>query len=269
MQFKKDILSSPANPKVKRIISLRRPEWRKKSQTFIIEGYPELKQALTSAVSVSEVYFYPAFFTQGDEPVILAQAKKRGAALFEVNARVYERISFGKRKEGILAIARQLKISLDGLKLKDNPLFVVLEQIEKPGNLGAVIRTADAVGVDAVIACDSATDIYNPNVVRSSLGALFTTPVISLEAQKTISWLKVRNIKIICATVGAELIYTSVNFKQPCAIVLGSEENGLSLRWRESSDYQVGIPMQGKVDSLNVSVAAGVILFEALRQRMN
>ena len=193
--------------------------------------------------------------------------QKKGISTYEVSAEVYNKIAFGNRKDGILAAAREPKLSLADLKLKNNPLLIVLERIEKPGNLGAIVRTADASGADAVIASDSSIDIYNPHAVRSSLGALFTTQVVRGETKKIISWLKSNNIKIICALPQADLAYTAVNFRESCAIVLGSEDKGLGAIWKDSADYRVRIPMLGKSDSLNVATAAGVLLYEAIRQR--
>lgn len=269
MQAKKDIITSTANPRIGRIISLRKPEGRRKSRFFIIEGLKECRLALESSVVIEEACLCPELLEPESEEIILSRIKKKGIALSRVSERVYNRIAFGNRMEGVILIARQPGLSLEELRLKNNPLLVVLEGVEKPGNLGAVIRTADAAGADAVIAADGITDIYNPNVVRASLGALFSVQVLSCGSEKIVAWLKANDIRIAAGVVGAGSSYASVDFRSPCAIALGSEEKGLSRFLRDNADYQVGIPMAGKVDSLNVSVAAGILLFEALRQRLS
>lgn len=258
------MLTSPHNPRIKEALSLRDSDNRKKSGLFIIEGRRELRLALDSGIEVLEVFFCPELLGISD---LTSWLDKRGISICEVSPRVYDKIAFGNRKEGVLAVARQPKLSLADFKLKNNSLLVVLEKIEKPGNLGAIVRTADASGMDAVIASDSAIDIYNPNAVRSSLGAIFTTKVFCAQAKEIIPWLRANNIKIICAVPQAGLLYTGANFREPCAIVLGSEDKGLGDIWKDSADSQVSIPMAGKLDSLNVSTAAGVLLYEAIRQR--
>ncbi|MEK6564455.1 MAG: RNA methyltransferase [Candidatus Omnitrophota bacterium] len=258
------MLTSSHNPRIKEALNLRESDYRKESGLFLIEGRREFRLALTSRVEIKDVFLCPELLEITD---LLAELKKKEINICEVSSEVYSKIAFGNRKEGIVAIAREPRLSLADLKLKNNPLLVVLERIEKPGNLGAIVRTADASGVDAVIASDSIIDIYNPNAVRSSLGAIFTTKVIREEAKEIIPWLRSNSIKIICALPQADLVYTAVNFKESCAIVLGSEDKGLGDLWKGNADYHVRIPMLGESDSLNVSTAAGVLLYEALRQR--
>lgn len=268
MPFKRTILTSSNNLRIKNIIKLRKADYRRRTNTFIIEGYREFTHALNSGIKIKEIYFCPELFSKGDEAHFVRQAgDTQGTHLFEVSEKVYASIAFGNRREGLIAVGVQLKLSLADMPLRACPLFVVVEQIEKPGNLGAIIRTADAAGADGVIVSDGLADIYNPHVVRSSLGALFSVCVITLKSQEIISWLKARRIKIICACAQAKLAYTSVDFRGPSAIVLGSEEKGLGVLWKESADFQVAIPMAGSADSLNVSSAAGILLFEAVRQR--
>ena len=257
-------LTSSNNPRIKEVVNLRESDYRKKSGLFLIEGRREFELALAARIEIKEVFLCPELLGISDLPLGL---QKKGISTYEVSAEVYSKIAFGNRKDGILAAAREPKLSLADLKLKNNPLLIVLERIEKPGNLGAIVRTADASGADAVIASDSSIDIYNPHAVRSSLGALFTTQVVRGETKKIISWLKSNNIKIICALPQADLAYTAVNFRESCAIVLGSEDKGLGTIWKDSADYRVRIPMLGKSDSLNVATAAGVLLYEAIRQR--
>ena len=260
------MLTSLHNPKIKEAVNLRESDYRKKSGLFLIEGRREFKLALTSQIEIKDVFLCLEFLEITDLPVEL---KKKGIITREVSSEVYNKIAFGNRKEGIVAIAREPRLSLTDLKLKNNSLLIVLEKIEKPGNLGAIVRTADASGADAVIASDSIIDIYNPNAVRSSLGALFTTQVVGAQAKEIIPWLRSNSIKIICALPRGDSSYTAVNFRESCAIVLGSEDKGLGDIWKDNADYRVRIPMLGESDSLNVSTAAGVLLYEALRQREN
>ena len=260
------MLTSLHNPKIKEAVNLRESDYRKKSGLFLIEGRREFKLALTSQIEIKDVFLCLEFLEITDLPVEL---KKKGIITREVSSEVYNKIAFGNRKEGIVAIAREPRLSLTDLKLKNNSLLIVLEKIEKPGNLGAIVRTADASGADAVIASDSIIDIYNPNAVRSSLGALFTTQVVGAQAKEIIPWLRSNSIKIICALPRGDSSYTAVNFRESCAIVLGSEDKGLGDLWKDNADYRVRIPMLGESDSLNVATAAGVLLYEALRQREN
>ena len=260
------MLTSLNNPRIKELIKLRKADFRKETQSILIEGRQELRLALGSNITIKELYFCPQFFGKGNDNLLL-EAQGKGVSLCEVNEKAYHKIAYGSRREGLIAVARQPELPLAAVKLKAHPLLVVVEHIEKPGNLGAIIRSADAAGADAVIVADALCDIYNPNVVRSSLGAIFSIVVIKAETQGLILWLKAHRIKAICACVEAELSYTSVDFTASSAIILGSEEKGLSGLWKKEADCRVSIPMTGKVDSLNVSVAASVLLFEAVRQR--
>ena len=246
---------------------MRQADQRRLRQDFIIEGFQECKLALSSNITFKEIYFCPRFFNKGNENELLLEAEMKGSKLCEVNESVFNKIAYGDRREGLIAVARQPKVSLDSLKLKVHPLLVALEQIEKPGNLGAIIRSADAAGAQAVIAADAACDIYNPNVLRSSVGAVFSLPVIKASSWELISWLKAHRIKIVCAALEAKLSYTAVDFRGASAIILGSEEKGLTRLWKKEADFQVSIPMAGYADSLNVSAAAVILLFEAVRQR--
>lgn len=258
------MLTSPDNPRIKELIKLRKAGFRKETKSFLIEGRQELRLALGANITIKEVYFCPQFFVDNN---LLLEAQAQGITLYEVNEKVYNRIAYGSRREGLIAVAREQKLSLADLKLKAHPLLVVVEHIEKPGNLGAIIRSSDAAGADAVIVTDALCDIYNPNVVRSSLGAIFSVMVIKAQNQELLLWLKEHRIKSICACVEAQLPYTSVDFTASSAIILGSEEKGLSGLWKKEADCRVSIPMIGKVDSLNVSAAASILLFEAVRQR--
>lgn len=261
------MLTSLNNPRIKELAKLRKADYRRQTQDFIIEGFRECKLALSSGITFKEIYFCPGFFNKGNENSLILEAEKKGAKLCEVNEGVFNKIAYGDRREGLIAVARQPKLSLADLKLKAHPLLLVAEHIEKPGNLGAIIRSADAAGAQAVIAADAACDIYNPNLLRSSVGAVFSLPVIKALSGELIPWLKAHRIKIISTSVEAKLPYTAVDFRGASAIILGSEEKGLTRLWKKEADFQVAIPMAGYTDSLNVSAAAAILLFEAVRQR--
>lgn len=262
-----NILTSRRNPRIRELSDLRKSDYRRESGFFIIEGTKEFSLALRSGISIKEIYFCPEFFDKGKKDELLDETRAKGISAYEVSSKVYEKIAFGHRQEGILAVARQPRHALKDLNLSVHPLLIAVEHIEKPGNLGAILRTADASGAEAVIVADEACELYNPNVVRASLGALFTTAVVKAQAEELIPWLREKNIQIICACVQAKNVYTSVDFKKASAIILGNEEKGLSAFWKDNSDCQVSIPMTGKADSLNVSVSAAILLFEAVRQR--
>ena len=264
-----NFISSPNNPRLKEIVRLREAAYRKEKGLFIVEGLRELNLAVSSGFIAREIYICPEYAEKHtfDTAKTLNAAKAQKTKIIELDKLAYEKIAFGERKEGIIAVARDPRIALTDIKIEPKSLIMVLEGLEKPGNLGAIARSADAAGVCALIAADTKGDIYNPNAIRSSLGAIFSVKTLKESSSKVIAWLKANNIKIISAVVGAGLDYTRVDFNQSLAIVLGSEENGLSRIWRDNSDYQVSLPMSGRVDSLNVSVTAGILLYEALRQR--
>ena len=267
MDFKKNIITSQSNLKIKEALDLRDGSARKKKRLFLIEGLKELELALTCGVIINTLYFCPEFFSTNKEPDFIEACRRKNAGIIELGQKAYLKIAFGNRHEGLIAVGRFADLSLAALKLKERPLIMVVEAIEKPGNLGAMLRTADACGVDAFILASPLTDIYNPNVVRSSLGAVFSVKIAQAKSEEVVSWLKDNKIKIICAAVDSKEKYTGFDYRLPCAVVLGSEEKGLSDIWLESADKRLKIPMKGKVDSLNVSVACGAFLFEALRQR--
>ncbi|MBQ0077792.1 MAG: RNA methyltransferase [Bacteroidales bacterium] len=190
-----------------------------------------------------------------------------GARIFEVSADVYAKIAYRESTEGIIAEVRSRSMQLSDLKAKENPLYVVLESVEKPGNLGAVLRSADASGVDGVIVCDPLTDLFNPNLIRSSIGAIFTVPTVACSSDEAISFLKEKGVKILTAQLQDSELYYDTPMTGPTAIVFGTESTGLTDRWRLAADAHIRIPMLGALDSLNVSVSAAILMFEALRQR--
>ena len=187
--------------------------------------------------------------------------------LFQVSIEVYDKIAYRGGTEGIIAEVKVKNLILSDLRLKENPLIVVLESVEKPGNLGAVLRSADAAGADAMIVCDPLTDIYNPNVIRASTGAIFTVPTVACTSAEAIAWLKDKGIRILTAQLQDSSLYYDCDMRPGTAIVMGTESTGLSQEWRRAADAHIRIPMLGAADSLNVSVSASILLFEAVRQR--
>ncbi|MFN3839805.1 MAG: TrmH family RNA methyltransferase [Cyclobacteriaceae bacterium] len=258
-----DLISSIHNPKIKGLLSLEKPRERRKQQLFTIEGKKEIALALQAGYKIGNLFFC-------EDLISLNELRALGLAdkfLARVTRPVFEKIAVRENSGGVIAVAEMKLHGLEQVKLSENPLVLVLEAVEKPGNMGAILRTADAAGVDAVISCDPQTDFYNPNVIRSSLGCVFTKQLASSTSMETIAWLKKNNVAIYCTYLGASKPYTEVNFNMPCAIVMGTEATGLSELWVKNSSANIIIPMHGKIDSMNVSTSAAVVVFEARRQR--
>lgn len=267
-------LSSLQNPRVKHVIDLRDRRVRDKSQEFLIEGYRELLRAFDAGLKIQSLFYCPSLFLGENENALIARIAKSGTQLLICSEQVFRKMSYRDRPDGLIAVAPQQKHDLKDLKSvlakkNKNPFLVVAEAIEKPGNLGTILRSSDAVNLDALIVCDKCTDIYNPNVVRASVGTLFTVPVIESTGVETIQWLKDNNIAIVAATPSAELEFTKVDLTKAIAIAVGTEQLGLSEKWMKQADIQVKIPMLGVADSLNVAMATTLLLYEALRQRQS
>lgn len=257
------LITSSQNVKIKNIIALEKARERKRQNIFIIEGLKELSLAVEGGYKISSVFFCPEIVSAETVMAIVS----RENLLIPVQQSVFEKIAYRDSTGGIIALAEQKNHTLKDIQLSNNPLVLILESVEKPGNLGAILRTADAAKVDAVIICDPQTDFYNPNVVRSSVGCIFTTQVASANSLDTIEWLKTAHIQILATYLKASKPYYEVDFNPPSAIIMGTESTGLSDEWVKNSDLNIIIPMQGKIDSMNVSTAAAVIVFEATRQR--
>jgi TrmH family RNA methyltransferase len=262
-------ITSLQNPRVKQLVRLRDRRPRDEAGVFLIEGYREIRRALEKAVPLQELYFAPDWFLGENEPALIEQARAAGAQVFELSKDAFAKIAYRERPDGLLAVAPQWKRALADLPVRAQPFFLVVEAIEKPGNLGTILRSADAAGVDGVIVCDPVTDIFNPNVVRSSTGVLFSVPVIVAESAPVRAWLRERKIRVVATTPSARGLHTEADLRGPLAIVMGSEQYGLSEYWLKESDAQVRIPMAGQADSLNVAMATIITLFEAVRQRGN
>ncbi|MCD4761369.1 RNA methyltransferase [bacterium] len=258
-------INSLQNAQIKELVKLRKASERRKRGEILIEGYKEMKLAQDSGQITLRLFYCDEYARDKSLPDTLA-AKE----IFQVSPAVFDKISYRDNPDGFLAVISRPENYLAGIKLaEDRPaLIIVLESVEKPGNLGAILRTADAAGVDAVIVCDTQTDIYNPNVIRSSLGTLFTVPVAIASNSEALEWLKENKIKILAATPNAGDIYSSQDMTKALAIVVGAEHDGLSGFWLSKADNQVKLPMLGKIDSLNASVSTAILSYEALRQRM-
>ncbi len=270
-------ITSLQNDRVKAVVRLRDGRHRQKQGRFLIDGIRELARALQGGIEIAEVFLCPALCTDEQQQrldEVLAQLKKGtgtfGASpLFQtaVSKDVFAKMAFGDRAEGVLAVAQTPDWKLEDLQLPPNPLVAVIEGVEKPGNIGAVIRSADAAGVDAVILADCRTDLFNPNAIRASLGTILTLPIRQAATPAARSWLRSQGLAIFAARVDGSLPYTEVDFRGGSAIVLGSEAHGLGEAWRGEDIRAVRLPMLGAADSLNISATAAVLFFEALRQR--
>jgi len=252
---------------VKYLVRLRSRRTRDADGRFLIEGYRELSRAVAKGVLIEEVGYCQSLFLGSNEPALLAMAQAHGATLVEYDEAPFRKVSYRDRPEGLIALARQFPTGLDDLSLPAAPLLLLVESIEKPGNLGTMLRTADAAGVDAVIVTDPTTDPFNPNVVRASIGCLFVVPVAIAGSPETIAWLRHRGIRLVATTPRADRLHWDVRYSGAFAIAVGSEQYGLSDTLLDAADELVRIPMHGDADSLNAAMAAGVVLYEALRQR--
>lgn len=256
-------ITSTQNPKIKDLLALEKPRERRASGLFVVEGRKEIGLAVDAGYNIENVFFCQELISPWD----LEKFSLSGNLLISVSREVFDKIAIRENSGGLVAVAQQKAHSLDSIRLTANPLILVLESVEKPGNLGAILRTADAAGLDAVITCDPKTDFYNPNVIRSSVGCIFTKQVASATSGETLSWLKKNNIVPYSTYLKASRPYHTVDYTKPCAIVMGTEATGLSDIWTTKEQNPIIIPMQGKIDSMNVSTAAAVIVFEARRQR--
>ena len=262
-----ELITSLQNPRLKRLVRLRDRRARDEEQAFLVEGYREVRRALEKEVRLEELYFSREWFLGENEPALLEEAAAAGAKLFELSKEAFAKVAYRERPDGILAVAPQWRRTLADLPLSDAPFILVVEAIEKPGNLGTILRSADAAGCDAVVVCDPVTDLFNPNVVRASTGVLFSVPCLVEGNEAVLAWLRGRGIRVVATTPAAEKSYTDADLTGPLAVVMGSEQYGLSEFWLRSSDDSVRIPMAGQADSLNVAMAALITLFEAVRQR--
>ena len=298
-----ELITSPSNPKIKRLLALQqKSSARREAGLFVVEGRRELQHCIDAGFAVDTVFVCGSLFGSAPRSPEAATAPGNRATLgivrgrgpspdgrgpaqpdvsggswllpgnvryFEVSEEVYARISYREGTEGIIAEVRTPERKLEDLVLPERPLVMVLESVEKPGNLGAVLRSADAAGADAVLICDPLTDLWNPNLIRASVGAVFTVPCVACSSEAAIAFLKARGIRILTAQLQDSSLYYDCDMTVGTALVMGTESTGLTDAWRAAADAHIRIPMLGQLDSLNVSVSAAILLFEAVRQRRN
>lgn len=257
-------ITSIQNPFIKSLVFLQeKAKARKQSGTFLIEGKREIELAIKGHYELETILFLPELITENE----INKLVKSKVELIEITKEVYQKLAYRDTTEGILAIAKTKTLSLNDLKLPDNALVLVMESIEKPGNIGAMLRTCDAANIDAVIIANPKTDLYNPNIVRSSVGCLFTNQIASDTTENVIQFLKDKKIAIFGATLQNSNFYHTQDYTTASALVVGTEATGLTQAWRDNATQNIIIPMQGEIDSMNVSVASAILLFEAKRQR--
>ena len=253
------MITSKANPKIKNLVRLQKASERREQGRILIEGQREIERAWQSGFQIEQLYVC--------EPLLRGPLRIQAGMTESVTEEVFEKIAYREGSDGLLAVAIPKYRTLHDFKPRKDALIIVLETVEKPGNLGAVMRTADAAGVDAVIVADPATDLYNPNAIRASVGCLFSVPVFACTTEECIQWLKKHQITIYCTYLKASIDYLDADFRKASAIVMGTEATGLSQAWVEAADQNIIIPMNGIADSLNVSVTTAIVTFEAIRQR--
>lgn len=259
------MITSRSNPKIKQLVQLQKPRERRAQKLVLIEGMRELRRAVASGWTFKELFVCEDLVDFADRNFVESLIANCRAEF--VSREVFDLIAYRENSDGLLALANEPQLSLSSLELGPNPLILVLESVEKPGNLGAIMRTADAAGVDAVLVCDPATDLFNPNTIRSSVGCIFTVPVRASTSHEALEWLKKHHISTAATTLEASTNYLDVDYTHPTAIVMGTEAEGLSGFWTENAQQRIRIDMNGVADSLNVSVTAAIVTFEALRQR--
>lgn len=257
-------ISSAQNPFIKSLVLLQeKSKARKQTGTFLIEGLREIELALKGGFVIETILFLSDFISK----IQIDNYESNQIEIIEISKEVYQKLAYRDTTEGVLAIAKSKKHSLLDLKLSENPLILVAEAPEKPGNIGAMLRTADAANLDAVIIANPKSDLYNPNIIRSSVGCVFTRQIATGTTAEIIAFLKAKNINFYSATLQNSTSYYTQNFTKATALVVGTEATGLSEEWRENATQNIIIPMQGEIDSMNVSVAAAILIFEAKRQR--
>ena len=274
-----ETITSAQNPKIKNLLLLQeKSKARREQGLFVVEGVRELSHCLSAGYTVKTIFICPDIAGGLTEEGVVSQIsghprpdKREGPAVeplvIELPEQLYRKVAYRESTEGILAEVEYKTLGLKDLQLPENPLIMVLESVEKPGNLGAVLRSADAAKADAVLICDPLTDLYNPNLIRASIGAIFTVPTVAVSSEEAIASLQARDIQILTAQLQDSSLYYDVDMKRGTALVMGTESTGLTPLWRKAATSHIRIPMLGRLDSLNVSVSAAILLFEAVRQR--
>ena len=262
-------LTSPANPKIKHVVKLRSCSTREETGEMIVEGFRECRRALDNGYRPYAIFHCPELYLKNEnEAQLVADAERAGADVFTCSKMAFVKMAYKERPDGLLMTGPHVAKRLADLELPPNALVIVTESIEKPGNLGTILRSADAAKVAAVIVCDRTTDIHNPNVVRASTGTMFSVPIVEASSDEALAWLKEKGFKVLAATPHAEKLHFEVDLTGNVAIALGAEQYGLTAKWMDGAELRVRIPMLGLADSLNVSAAATILVYEAVRQRI-
>lgn len=262
------VITSPANPRLKQLVALRRRRVREEQGLTLIEGYEELALAVQAGVRPRTLFHCPELMLDpASRRELVDDLRQRGVESVRLSRAAFEKVAYREGADGFLAVAPTVAHALTDLDLPDQPLVLLVEGVEKPGNLGAMLRTADAAGVDAVIAADPVTDWGNPNVVRASKGTVFSVPVASATMQEVLDWLRSKAIRVVATTPDTDKVHTDVDLCGSAAIAVGAEKHGLTDRFLAQADSRVCIPMVGQANSLNVATAAAIVLYEAVRQR--
>lgn len=268
-RFMSNKISSLANTKIRALLALQSKSSERRSlHRFVVEGFREINKALESAFSIQEIYYCRELAEMENVEAIISG--KPWIKAYEIDLKLFGKLVYRDHSDGLIVVVDEKKLNLSNVTISHSPLFLVIESIEKPGNLGAILRTADGANVDVVFVCDPRADIYNPNVIRNSLGGIFTRQVVECSSEEAYHWLKKNNIPMLAAALtDSAKPYFYTDFRKAAAIIMGSEANGLSEFWLKNADQHIIIPMLGKIDSLNVSTSAAIIIFEAVRQRMS
>ncbi|HYN29863.1 MAG TPA: RNA methyltransferase [Dermatophilaceae bacterium] len=262
-------LTSPANPRLKALAALRRRRGREESGLVLVEGFEELSLAVAAGVRPRTLFHCPELMLDADrQGRLVADLRGRGVETVRVSRAAFERVAYREGPDGFLAVVPAVARRLADLDLPPDPLVLVCEGVEKPGNLGAMLRTADAAGVAAVVAVDPLTDWGNPNVVRASKGTVFALPVVTATAGELLAWLAASGIPLLATTPDTDALHTDADYRGPVAVAVGTEKGGLSDTVLRAAAVRVRIPMRGRADSLNVATSAAVVLYEAVRQRL-
>jgi RNA methyltransferase, TrmH family len=261
-------ITSLQNPHIKQCVKLQQRKSRDREQQMVVEGYRAICSALQNGYPLTTLYYAPELFYGNAEPKLLNSAQTAGASLIEVAAAPFAKMTTAPRPDGLLAVAPQRRRSLAEYRPdRADFLFLIAEAVEKPANLGAIIRSADGAGADALILCDPHVDIFNPDVIRASVGTYFSLPLLCATSTEAIRWCRARGILTLAATPQANIRYTDVDMRGAVAIAVGNEQHGLSVDWLQGADVGVKLPMYGQINSLNVAVAAAILLYEVVRQR--
>ncbi len=262
------MIESSQNPEVKRLLKLRRARVRRRERLFLVEGQREIEVAFEAEAIFDRVFYCPAFFGESGPGELMERLRSQAVSLVEMAKAPFEKVALRKNPDGLLALCPTWESCLEDLTLPPTPLVLVVDGVEKPGNFGAIIRSAEAFGVDALLCVDPNLDLFNPNAVRSSQGLLFRQPVFPCDRDTAITFLR-RHEFLICATSAkSEQSFWELDFRGPSALVMGNEASGLDSFWLDAANHRMTIPMKGVASSLNLSVAAGCLLAEVSRQRL-